>query len=508
VFDHHQVQEALYEGLHDQLREPYHGALADALQARTPDPTGATAVELTEHALKGGRDARYLDGALDHLEGSYQNEAAIRLADRALDGDTLQGEARASVLIRKSRRHWLRGEWKLQQDALEEALDLADAAKAPALRASALHKLAGAPGRERDATAAADMLGEALELATEAEDPGLVSKVTRGLGIESIQLGRLEEATVHFERAAELAHESGEPETEARALANLAAIRARGRNSAEAIADFDRVLALVRQTGCRVVELQVETNLGGLCWGAGRIADAQAHFERARALAQETGFRLGEAYSVMELGALQGTLGRLGNARQHCERALALSSELGKRQEGRAWHGLAEVCEQEGNLQEAVRIAGQRARTARAREDKASLASSLAELARYEITTGDAETALGHLDEALDLARETDSPVQIVMARIERARLSGGDPDAALASLVEHHARVPHEIQMYCRFRLWEATQDTAHIEEAHRLLCFMRDHAPEDDRASMIENVPLHRDIMKAWEDCGEKTE
>ena len=32
-------------------------------------------------------------------------------------------------------------------------------------------------------------------------------------------------------------------------------------------------------------------------------------------------------------------------------------------------------------------------------------------------------------------------------------------------------------------------------------LLMEMRDHAPDDCRESMIENVPLHRDIAAAWE-------
>ncbi len=36
MFDHHQVQEALYEGLPELLREPYHAAMADALAARRP----------------------------------------------------------------------------------------------------------------------------------------------------------------------------------------------------------------------------------------------------------------------------------------------------------------------------------------------------------------------------------------------------------------------------------------------------------------------------------------
>jgi hypothetical protein len=52
------------------------------------------------------------------------------------------------------------------------------------------------------------------------------------------------------------------------------------------------------------------------------------------------------------------------------------------------------------------------------------------------------------------------------------------------------------------RLLLWELTKGRIHLEEAHRLLCFIRDHAPEDCRESMIENVPLHRDIMRAWEE------
>jgi hypothetical protein len=57
---------------------------------------------------------------------------------------------------------------------------------------------------------------------------------------------------------------------------------------------------------------------------------------------------------------------------------------------------------------------------------------------------------------------------------------------------------------MTARFHLWKLTKDKTHLEEAHRLLRDARDHAPADCRDSMIENVPLHRDIMKAWEEHG----
>ncbi|MHC4551071.1 MAG: hypothetical protein ACYTEZ_20160 [Planctomycetota bacterium] len=43
-----------------------------------------------------------------------------------------------------------------------------------------------------------------------------------------------------------------------------------------------------------------------------------------------------------------------------------------------------------------------------------------------------------------------------------------------------------------------------ASAHEARWLLDFLRDHSPEDCHDSMIENVPLHRNIMKAWEEHG----
>ena len=62
VFDHHQVQEALYGGLHEQLREEYHAAIAEALEARAgaadkdpKDLDGALCVDLCEHFLKGAQ---------------------------------------------------------------------------------------------------------------------------------------------------------------------------------------------------------------------------------------------------------------------------------------------------------------------------------------------------------------------------------------------------------------------------------------------------------------------
>ena len=112
---------------------------------------------------------------------------------------------------------------------------------------------------------------------------------------------------------------------------------------------------------------------------------------------------------------------------------------------------------------------------------------------------GETESAATHLGEALALARETANPEATLCATVEQARLPDGDVEAALAALADHEERAGHGAKMEVRFRLWELTRDKRHLEEARRLLERLRDHAPEDCRDSMIENVPLHRDIMRA---------
>ena len=174
--------------------------------------------------------------------------------------------------------------------------------------------------------------------------------------------------------------------------------------------------------------------------------------------------------------------------------------------EGYALAGLAGLAEAEEDGEGACRLYEEALALRREQGEKGTVAETLVALGRLEVAQGKIENATAHLAEALVLARETKEPGSILGAIVERARLPDGDVQAALAALAEHEERVGHAAKMNARFRLWELTQDKTHLEEAHRLPCFMRDHAPEEDRDSMIHNVPLHRDIMKAWEEHGEK--
>jgi hypothetical protein len=50
---------------------------------------------------------------------------------------------------------------------------------------------------------------------------------------------------------------------------------------------------------------------------------------------------------------------------------------------------------------------------------------------------------------------------------------------------------------MEAEFVLWKATRHGPHLDEARRCLTHLRDHAPEEFRESVIEAVPMHREIV-----------
>ncbi|MHC4551069.1 MAG: serine/threonine-protein kinase [Planctomycetota bacterium] len=469
-FDQNQIQEVLYKDLTPDLRAEYHtllaGAHADRLEG---DPSGEDAVFLASHHLRGSRPKEglpHLTPSLEHLEKSYRNEEAIELTARALEAPKLlEGKERVEVLLKKAGRHGLRGERGTERAALDEALTLADSSEDAALRAKVAQSLGWHLIQTSDYVAAQEWLERALDLACEAADRKIEARATGNLGIVFRRQGRYEEARAQYEKS----------------------------------------LALAREIGDRVGEATATGNLGIVFWSQGCYEEARAQFEKSLALAREIGDRQGEATATGNLGGVFSNQGRHEEARAQFEKYLALAREIGdRRQEGYALENLAGLAEREGDLDEALRLYGECLALRRELGEKDTVAATLVALGGMELKRGDPESAVAHLDEALTMAREVKAPGTILSATVYRARLPGGDTDAALAALEEHEERAEHDTKMEARFRLWELTKDKAHLEEAHRLLCYARDHAPEDCRDSMIENVPLHRDIMRAWEERG----
>ncbi len=547
-FDQNQIQEVLYSDLTPALRTEYHMLLAEAYSARIDgEPSGEDAVFLASHHLRGSRQKAglpYLTPALEHLEESFRNETAIELAARGLETPKLlEGKERLEVLLKRAGRHGLRGERETERAALDEALALADSSEDAALRARVRVSLGGHLFRVSDYSAAQERYEQALDLARETNDRKTEGRATRGLGNVLTSVARYEEAHAHYEKCLALAQDEdaeaastinlgfvlwsqgryeeasaslekglvlarscGNRKWEANATGSLGNVFLDQGRYEGARAQFEKHLALSREIGDRQGEGTAAGNLGSVFQELGRYTEAEEHYERFRALSREIGDRQGEAIATGNLGSTFLVLGRTAEAKERFERHHALAREIGyRRGEGYALADLAGLAEAEDRAKDASRLYGEALALRRELGQKDAVADTLVALGRLA-ASGETESATAHLDEALALARETKSPGTILSATVEQARLPGADVKAALAALEEHEERADHATKMDARFRLWELTKDRTHLEEAHRLLCFARDHAPEDCRTPMIENVPLHRDIVKAWEEHGEK--
>ena len=80
-----------------------------------------------------------------------------------------------------------------------------------------------------------------------------------------------------------------------------------------------------------------------------------------------------------------------------------------------------------------------------------------------------------------------------ILALALRASLRGTGAKEVELAVEEHGSRLEHCARMEIGFLLWKTTGAPPHLEEAHRLLLFARDHAPEEYRVRMLEDVPPH---------------
>ncbi len=321
VFDHHQVQEVLYSGIFERLREEYHAALARALETQAKagakdgiDLDGRVAVDLCSHFLRGAQGARalpYLKTALDHLGRSYQHTAALELADRALAADgLLETPARIELLLRKAARLGFLGRREEERTTLEGALGLAEAAQDSEAEWRVRQNLGAHFLETSHYEAALDVLTQAYKQAQSTGNRQAQVAIAGNLGNVFFSLGRHEEARVHQELCLALAREIGDRDWEAKATGNLGnVLRHLGRHE-EARAHHERNLAIAREIGDRRGEAIATGNLGVALLVLGQLDEARAHFERHLTLASAMGDRRSEVFATSNLGNVVDQLGR------------------------------------------------------------------------------------------------------------------------------------------------------------------------------------------------------
>jgi len=479
VFDHHQIQEQLYAALPPLLAKEYHAALGEALEELSEaedyevdelsELEGETLAALCEHLVKGGRGKRgkrYLDAALQHYETGHANQAAVTLMDRALEarkGKLLKGEERIALLLRKGRRLDFLGLREDERSTLQEALELADDSSAPDQQASVRRDYGWFLSRMADYDSARERLEEALQFARAADDRMLEANALSNLGVVHQNQGSFEDARECWEKQVEIQRELGYRLGEARGTGNLAILWALQGRMDKAYDYTKRKLELSRELNERRGEAIALTNLGNVFLNVGKYDKARDHAQQAISIARKIGDRWTEAAATAILGMVLLDLGEFPDAQENLERYLGLARECGY---------------------------------------QSAVGEGLIALGRLEVQRGRSDAAARLFDQAMELAEKVKVPQTEVVAAAYRALLPGGDTTRALDALSAHESKVGCHERIEARFALWKRTRDKDHLEKAHRLLLELRENAPRDYRTTLMEKVPLHHEIVEAWED------
>ncbi len=519
VFDHHQVQEALYESLLPQLREEYHAALADALETRTDAAAadvdtldGALCVELCEQFLRGARGAsalRYLAAAHGHLANGHLHARAIELTERALAvPGLLTGAARATTLLRLADSLDMLGRVARQEECAREAERLADAADDDALRMHAAMALGRVYWRSGRLDEAEPAYLRARQLAVARADRRQEALVARGLGMVAQNLSRHAEGLEHHARHLALSREIGDREGEAAALVNMGLAFRQQFRLDEAQEHLERGIGLSREIGYRFGESMGEMNLAQVLQLQGRVVEAPQHTQRGLAIVRELGARPSEAVGLLGLGTQRYGVGDLRGARPYLDAALALCRETGARYpEGYTLLFLGVVADAAGDVAEALTFAEQSLAVRRQTGHAAGVAEALVLLGELRARSGDVEGARAALADAAARLRELGIKGQEVRALAGLAWVSGGDPEAiatAEAALAEAGSTADGPVP---RLALWQATGDRAHLERGRQLVLESLARAPAECREAMLTNIRENRELMAAWEAYGAPT-
>ncbi len=524
-FDHHLVQEILYEELPPRLREEYHTRIADAC----PEREGPVAARfLASHHLRGARPEAalpFLPAALDHLASRFQNEEALGLLDLALRLP-LPATDRVDLLVQQAARCEMLGRRAPQRKAAEEALALAQGLGDP--RRECLARLACGTlflGVSRDE----DAIGHferAVTLARETGDNALAMHATARLGTVFSRVRRDGEAMGMLGEVRDWARRVGNPVEEVRAVAGIGICLRHLVRHAEAHDAFAEGLRVCEQAGLRRERCYVEGNLGTSLWLLGRFEDARAHLERNLTLAAEIGDRRAECAASGNLGLVLRDLGFLEDAiacfRTHLALAEEIDSiraqviarmnlgemlgslgdrdgearELGVAQSladqiaqdyilGRTLYARGRRAEADGDAALSRRLHGEALAHARASGDRVGEAWILLALGAHDRL---------RLEEADELAQSLDQPALDVIVAAAR-----GDFARAEEVLDREGPRLGVPARLESHYRIWKGTGAARHLDAAAALLETTRDHAPAAARDVMVERVASYREIRGA---------
>ncbi|MCS7275139.1 MAG: AAA family ATPase [Candidatus Bipolaricaulota bacterium] len=455
-FAHELMRQVVYEELSADRRRLWHRRVGEALETLYPEELDALAGELTHHFERAQLWEKAIAYAMRggaHAVRSYAYGEAQKFYSKAVAFfEALQRERALSARQQRLRlelcRCYLGREvFPTIYDVRRAADDVRRVITQMIVTAHALHDLGAlCEAYQHQARlelacgqpkTAQEAMQQALAVAQRAQDPAVLADVLQGVASLRARCGEYYQATQDFQRYIEALAPLDDPRRLGYAWNDLALVQRACGDFAHARESLAKANELFQHTNDLWGQAAVANNLGVILRDLGQYAEAESLLERALALNRATGDQRGVGFSLVDLGVLRNDQGRYDEALEYLHRVIAL-------------------LEQPGMLGFEIEAFSEKAR---------------AHLGRGEL--------------ALALEASTRA-----MTRLEEHK---GIVEQAHRFYFTH-ARVLE--------RVGQAAEARRFLELAYARLRQIAEQIPDESlRTSLLEDVPVHREIVRAWE-------
>jgi adenylate cyclase len=554
VFKHNITQEVVYQTLLESQRQDLHVAVAEAIEARSPDDVE----RLAHHYGQGdttsppvrAKTIHYIDAAGWRARKEHANETALAYFDQALQLELRWSwlKGRAEVLHILGRRiheeatlaalselgsgdpseemetnilwaefYAATGEHRLAEQALQAALSLALAQGDQYSEARCYNEQATIYWRQGDYSAAQEGFQSALRLSTAGiELLDVESEAHYGQGLVCRQQSRYDEARREFEAALETAERMGDLRYKARALNALGSVASLERDFVAAAELFAAALDIRETIGDRA---GVGSSLMNLAQSYGNMGDysrVEPLLQQALDIQQAVRNLWEEMFVLNELGILYASVGQYDKALAYFTQALDISSQLDS-EIGTAYVlcNLGQAQRDAGHLSESISTL-ERGRSLAAAQGEVNLeAIYLSDLALTHLMAHNWDAAAEQAQRSVALFTQLEQPLSstVAYATLAAAQLALGQRQAAETSARQAVAILdacggegpdfPHRDYWLCANTLaalgYSAEAQRA-AEQAAHLLCQRADRiSNETMRTTYLTKVAVHAEITAA---------
>ena len=403
-FRHALMRDVAYEGVLRSVRRRNHALAAQWLEevaARSgrPDEHAAAIAHHHEEAAAAVPAARWYLRAGSYAGSTFANDDALRLLERARSlAPAREAALRAEVLF-----------------AREEVLDRL--------------------GRREEQRQVLDELAAIKGLG-----PAERARTRLAEGRWYFFRGEYDDVPPVAEAATALAREAERPDLEADALMQGGRALAYRNRHAEAREWLHRSLAKARAIGAHQAAGRALRLLGVVATNLGEMEEGLRLLEAAAEEHRRINDREGVAMVTGQVGALLLELGRLEDARAPSEEALAFFVETGHRyRQGVMLTNLARIAMEQGRLEDALELGHQALELTEAIDDAEGIVAALHGIGDAQRLAGDQRAARGSLERALADAREHELGYFVVhvLGSLAALDLVEGRPDEAVALALE-----------------------------------------------------------------------